>query len=450
MYFIKSLIPDVLIQWLRPYYHGFLAWFASKYFGNPSQKLVVIGVTGTNGKSTTVNLLARILEEAGKKVGYTSTVTLKIGEKEILNPKKMTMPSGWLLQKWMKRMVDEKCEYAIIEVSSEGLAQNRHIGICFDVAVLTNLTPEHIESHGGFENYKHAKGKLFETLSDSELCPPKAQINPELKKTIVTNSDDEHSAYFAGFKADRYITYGVNHSADYQVSDITYSPAGIFYKLQAISYQLALKGQFDVYNSLAAIATARGLGIGLEVCKTALEKVLVVPGRVEVIQTEPFMVVVDYAYEPEEMRQLYETIARWPHKRVIQVLGPTGGGRDTARIPQLGRMAAEYAEIVFVTTDDPYDEDPKELIHKMADGAVAAGKVIGQSLFRNPDRRGAITKALFLAAPGDIVLVTGKGADQSMALAHGKYMPWDDRKVVREELGYLALERKKEQTAQII
>ena len=437
-------MPVGLLRAIRPIYHGMLALFGSFCYGRPSRKLIVIGVTGTNGKSTTVNLIAKILEEAGYKTGYTSTVTMNFGERESLNKMKMTMPSGWLLQKWMRRMVNAGCKYAVLEVSSEGLAQNRHLGIAFDIAVFTNLTPEHLESHGGFENYKLAKAKLFASLK----LEARSQ-KPEARKTIIVNADDEYGKYFAGFKADRCVSYGIkNPQADLIATDIQYSANGISYQLpaspaggQATSYKLNLKGQFDVYNSLAAIAVAQSQGVSLEICKKALEKVPVVPGRVEVLQATPFTVVVDYAYEPEEMRQLYETVNRWPHKRVLQVLGPTGGGRDKARIKVLGEMAGRFADMVIITTDDPYDDDPKILGGQMAEGVRAAGKTEKQNLFCEYDRRAAIRMALRAAREGDLVLVTGKGADQKMALAAGVYLDWDDRKVVKEELTNLQIDR---------
>ena len=443
---MKKLIPSFILKAIRPVYHGLVAWWGSVWFGHPSEKLIVIGVTGTNGKSTTVNLIAKILQEAGHKVGYTSTVTVNIDGQEHLNTMKMTMPSGWLLQKWLKKMLDSKCQYAVLEISSEGLAQHRHVGIHFDAAVFTNLTPEHLEAHGGFENYKKAKGKLFEALGARD----KLIEGKRVPKTIVTNADDEHSEYFKSFKADTYISYGVKNNADYKVGGFKTSLRGVEFNLNSLAFSLHLKGKFDVYNAACAIASVSAFGVRLQTAKTALEKILGVPGRVEVIQEKPFLVVVDYAYEPEEMRQLYATVQTWPHRRMIQVLGPTGGGRDKARIPVLGKMAAQTADIVVVTTDDPYDDDPKALIHAMADAAVEQGKIIGQTLFRNPDRRGGIVKALSLAQPEDLVLITGKGADQKMALAHGKYIDWDDRKVAREELGYKELQDKKIHTQETL
>lgn len=436
MRFFKKLIPNSLLKAVRPLYHGTIAWFGSMYFGRPSEKLIVIGVTGTNGKSTTVNLIAKILQHAGKTVGHTSTVTLNINGQEKLNNAKMTMPSGWLLQKWMREMLNNGCQYAVVEVSSEGLAQSRHKGINFDAAVFTNLTPEHLEAHGGFENYKRAKAKLFECLSH---LSHKSIASKTVPKIIVTNSDDANSEFYSKFSADKHFTYGVKNSADFQASAVQLSPQGISFSCQDVSFNLNLKGQFDVYNALAAVAATASQGVSLSIAKTALEKIKVVPGRVEVVQDAPFSLVVDYAYEPEEMRQLYETVNRWPHKRVLQVLGPCGGGRDKARIAVLGEMAAKFADIVFVTTDDPYDDDPKTIIHQMADAAVSAGKVIGQTLFREPDRRKAIARALSKASAGDLVLITGKGADQKIAVANGKYIDWDDRRVAKEELSKIHL-----------
>ncbi len=434
----KYLIPESLLKVLRPFYHGAIALAGHWCFGKPSEKMVVIGVTGTNGKSTTVNLIARILQEAGNKVGYTSTVTVNFGSLESLNKLKMTMPSGWLLHKWMKQMVNAGCKYAVLEVSSEGLAQNRHLGINFDVAVFTNLTPEHLDSHGGFEPYKLAKARLFKAISKNQETRAKQIINSKLQKTIIVNADDKSSEYYRNLKADKYFSYGVkDRSTDFAAKDIKYSPSGIGYTLNALRYTLKLKGQFDVYNSLAAIATAQSQNISLEVCKAALEKVEVVPGRVEVIKQEPFTVVVDYAYEPEEMRQLYETISRWPHNKIIQVMGATGGGRDKNRIFTLGEMAGKFASAVFITTDDPYDDDPKILSQPMVEGAEKSGKQLEQNLFCEYGRRAAIGRAVCMAQTGDLVLITGKGADQKMALANGQYIDWDDRVVVKEELAKL-------------
>ena len=467
---LKNLLPTTLLKKLRPLYHGAVALCAHYYFGQPSNKLIVIGVTGTNGKTTTVNLTAKILTEAGYKVGYSSTINFNDGGGERPNTFKMTMPSGWLLHKWLANMVKQGMQYAVLEVSSEGLAQNRHLGINFDVALITNLTPEHIEAHGGFENYKEAKGRLFQTLTKHPITPFKKSINPQIKKSIIVNADDIHRGFFNQFPAEQNLSFGVKSSnATIQASAVAYQPNGVSFHLSPFTFHLQLKGQFDVYNALAAIAIARSQNIGFAICKQALEKIPVVPGRVEVIASQfippsqggtqrglpssahgkanppiaplskgdgsvPFTVVVDYAYEPEEMRQLYETIARWPHKNIIQVLGATGGGRDKARIKVLGQMAAEKTRLMFITTDDPYDDDPAKLAAEMSEGSSAAGKKLGENVIIELDRRAAIRRAFQSAEPGDIVLITGKGADQKMCLANGRTIYWDDRIVAREEL----------------
>jgi UDP-N-acetylmuramoyl-L-alanyl-D-glutamate--2,6-diaminopimelate ligase len=285
MNFIKKIIPESLLKLLRPIYHGAVALVANIYFGNPSSKLVVIAVTGTNGKSTTANLTAAILNEAGKKCGFSSTVTWDTGAGVVLNKSKITMPSGWLLHKRMAEMLKNGCKYAVLEVSSEGLAQNRHLGINFDVAVFTNLTPEHIEAHGSFENYRKAKGKLFQSLKKFQISNFKFQINPKLQKTIITNSDDEHSEYYRSFKADKYISYGVKQRADYQADNINYSADGIKFILHTTYYMLHLKGQFDVYNSLAAIAAAASQNVSLDICKAALERFGWFPGGWKLYKT---------------------------------------------------------------------------------------------------------------------------------------------------------------------
>ncbi|MCX6797459.1 MAG: UDP-N-acetylmuramoyl-L-alanyl-D-glutamate--2,6-diaminopimelate ligase [Candidatus Doudnabacteria bacterium] len=435
MQFIKKLLPNQLLKFIRPIYHGAVALMANLYFGRPSDKLIVIGVTGTNGKSTTVNLIAKILEEAGNKIGLTSTVNFKIAGEEKLNDIKMTMPSGWYLHKWMKRMALAGCKYAVLEISSEGLAQNRHLGINFDIAVFTNLTPEHLEAHGGFNAYKMAKAKLFAVLSKLQITNYKLQIYPKIQKTIVVNADDKHGEFYKNFNAQKHLSFGVsNPSADFIATNIIYSPEGVSYKLKAINYKLNLKGKFDIYNSLAAISAAEALGVDLNICKTALEKVANVAGRMEIIQEQPFKILVDYAPEPYSLQACYETIGEWPKNRLIHILGSCGGGRDRARRKILGQLAGKAANVVIVTNEDPYDDDPGEIINEVAAGAESTGKKLNQDLYKILDRREAIKKAILMARENDLVLITGKGAEQKMAVANGQYIDWDDRKVVREQL----------------
>lgn len=421
--FLKKIIPRSLLS----FYYLALAKFAALVYGNPSSGLIVIGVTGTKGKTTTVNLIAKILEAAGPpaggKVGLTSTLNFKIDQKEWLSDLKMTMPGRFYLQKLLRQMVSARCKFAVIETSSEGISQFRHRGIWYDAIVFTNLTPEHIEAHRGFENYKNAKLELLRHLERL----PRKKLSP---KIVVANADSEHAADFLNFNLEKKITFGVQKKADFEAQNVRISPSGINFDLKSQIFNLSLLGQFDVYNSLAAIAATAAYGVSLETAKSALEKISVVPGRLEKIENNRGLkIVVDYAYEPESLRQVYETLSGWQKNKVIHVLGPTGGGRDKWRRPVMGKMAAENSEVVIITTDDPYSDDPLAIAQEMAGGAGAKAEIV-------IDRRAAIAKALQIAKTGDLVLITGKGAEQVMAVASGK-IPWDDRAVVREELAKL-------------
>lgn len=434
-----ALIKKIIPNWLLNIYHRFLSWFAARYYGNPSDELVVIGVTGTNGKSTTVNLIAAILEKAGNKVAATSTVNYILAGKSWLNPAKITMPGRFFLQRFLRQAVAAGCSYAVVESSSEGVLQFRHADIRYDAMVFTNLAPEHLERHGGFENYKKAKLKLFRHL---EKLPHKKLGEKIVPKAIVVNGNDEHAADFLNFRVDKKIVFGLRgiktgrRSEKIIGEDIQTGASGSRFRVGQTVFAVQLAGLFNVENMLAAIAAAAAMGVSLDTCRAALEKFEGVPGRLETVRAgQPFAVIVDYAYEPNALQALYATIKPWPHHRIIQVLGGTGGGRDAARRPVLGQLAASNTDVVIVTTDDPYDEDPREISRQVAAGAVQVGKIEGEDLFSILDRRQAIKKALTLAQKDDLVLITGKGAEQKMALSGGRYIPWDDRQVAREELG---------------
>ncbi len=432
---IKQFVPAPIML----IYHKTLAILADFYFGSPSKKLIVIGVTGTNGKTTTVSLIARVLEGAGFKVGAASTAIFKIGEKEILNDKKMTMLGRFALQKMLSDMVSAGCDYAVVETSSQGVEQFRHIGIHYDIGVFTNLTPEHIEAHGGFENYKKAKLKFFRHL---ESLPHKFLRGKKIAKAIVANTDDKFAPEFLDFKVDKNITFGIDSVAEIKADNISYSSGGVGFSISAMDFDLKLFGKFNIYNSLAAIAVGESQGVSIEKCREALSGVTVMPGRMEFIsEAVDFNVLVDYAPEPESLRQMFETIKL--HKlikeggRIIHVFGSCGGGRDTARRPILGEISAKNADIQIITNEDPYDDDPNTIIDQVADGAIAAGKIIDQSVFKILDRREAIRYALKSARAGDLVILTGKGSEQAICVENGKKIKWDDRQVAREELSLL-------------
>lgn len=436
---IKSLVPAPMVA----QYHHALAGIAEVVYRHPSDEMMVIGVTGTNGKSSTVNFLAQILTTLGYTVGYTSTAGFNIAGKDVVNAMKMTMPGRFTLQRLLRSMVNAGCTVAIVETSSQGLIQHRHVGVNYDVALFTNLTPEHIEAHGGFENYKKAKGILFKHLT----ARPKKTIGGKLiPKVNVVNADDEHAAYYGSFRADRHIAFGMNGmpSADRLVAYVEHHDRQreVTLSVNGIETSLSLAADFEHKNALAAVAGAVAIGVPLKDAMRAAGMLHSVPGRFEMIDCgQPFTVVVDYAYEPFALLALYRSLSSMKSGRVIGIHGSAGGGRDVARRTEIGRVAAQNEDIVIVTNEDPYDEDPRVIIDAVAAGARAHGKVDEQTLFTIDDRREAIAKAMHLAKAGDIVLVTGKGSEPVMAVAGGK-VPWDDRTEVRNALanaGYSAL-----------
>ena len=437
---MKTLLKKILPKSFISLYHKTLAVLAAFVYRFPSENMIVVGVTGTNGKSSTVELIAKALESGGAKVGAASTVKFKIAAKEKLNDKKMTMLGRFQLQKMLKQMVEADCRYAVIEVSSEGIKQFRHLGINFDYAVFTNLTPEHIESHGSFDNYKRAKAKLFKRLSESKN---KLIDGKTVTKTILVNADDEHGDYYLEFKADKKIEFSLGGSevSGFVATQLKVLPTGTSFVLNEQSVDLQLVGEFNVYNVLPAFVIGLEEGLTFSQIKGAVESVEVIPGRMETIdQGQNFYVIVDYAPEVASMDALYKTINKFKTdnelniNRIIHVFGSCGGGRDKDRRKKLGKIVGWHSDIAIVTNEDPYDDDPMEIIDEVANGVLKRGKKENQNLFKILDRKEAIAKALSLAKENDLVLVTGKGSEQAMAIKHGKYVQWDDREVIKDIL----------------
>ena len=400
--FLKKFIPSFLLSW----YHFLLAFLGTILYWFPSKKLKVIGLTGTNGKTTAVEMISKILEEAGFKVASLSSIKFKIGDKEWPNTLKMTMPGRLKLQRFLRQAVNSGCQYVVLEVTSEGIRQYRHRFIDFEGAVLTNLTPEHIEAHGSFENYRAAKGKLFQTT----------------KGIHIINIDDENGKYFLQFPAEK--------KYQYQILGDRISING-----DPISINLKLLGKFNLYNAATAICVGLSQGVNLETCKIALEKIEGVPGRMEKVISEPFKVFVDYAFTPNALEKVYQTLTtnyKLQTTKLICVLGACGGGRDKWKRPVLGEIAAKYCDEVVATNEDPYDENPMEIIEQVANGCKEKAKKI-------LDRREAIREALKLAKQNDVVIITGKGCEPWICVAKGKKIPWDDRQVVKEEFNNLQL-----------
>jgi len=371
----------------------------------------VIGVTGTNGKTTVVNMATRILEEAGYKVASLSSIKFKIGDREWPNTLKMTMLGRFKLQKFLRQAVNAGCQYAVLEVTSEGIKQYRHKFIGFEIAVFTNLTPEHIEAHGGFENYRREKGKLFQTT----------------KNIHVINLDDGNAKYFLQFPAEKKYTYGLNQG------DINN---------KELKLNLRLIGNFNIYNALAAICVGLSQGVSLDICKRVVEKIEGIPGRMEEVISRPFKVFVDYAFTPNALEKVYQTLkppkesqlptGQAKNSRMVCVLGACGGSRDKWKRPVLGEIAAKYCDEIIITNEDPYNEDPYQILAMIKSG-ISNFQLLTSNFYEILDRRKAIRKSLELTKQNDVVVITGKGCEPWICIKNGKKIPWDDRKVVKEE-----------------
>ncbi len=421
----RAIIPKSIFRTLQPVYHGMVAKIATTYFGNPSRHLFIIGVTGTAGKSTTVMMLSHILNSAGKKTGYVTTVGSFDGKKEQVNQHGLSMPGGWLLQKTLNTMVNNGCDYAIVECTSEGLAQNRHLGINFSAALFTNLSPAHLDSHGSFENYRAAKGKLFRNLGISGI--------------IGVNIDDPNRNFFLDFPAA--VKFGVSMRSDttkpdlkvYQAVDVEVSK-NIAFKIEEVSFTLPLLGTFNVLNAALASGMADQIGVSLGESSKALASFGKIAGRMETfVAKNGATIIVDYAPEPAAMEASLRAVQLIPHSRIIHVFGSTGGHRDKAKRFEFGRISGKLSNIIIITNDDVYDSDPEEIARNVGEGIAQLGdQAQTKDVQTILDRKDAIRKAVELAQHDDVILITGKGSEQFLVLPGNKRIEWDDREVVKE------------------
>lgn len=419
---IKQKLRQASPRPLIGFYHFWLAFSGAIRYGFPARRLKVIGVTGTSGKSTVVELTARLLQAGGHQVASSSSIFFRWGDRTEENSLKMTMPGRWAMQRFLARAVRSGCQYAVLEVTSEGVSQHRHRFIDFDVLVFTNLSPEHIERHGGFENYRQTKGRLFAGLAASCKKP----------KTMIVNVDDSQADYFLGFSADLKVGFGRKDrgrtDTGVYLESLSLSPAGTSFSFRGQKVHWPLLGEFNVMNALAAVAVAETQGVDAEISARALREVDSIPGRMEVVLADPFAVIVDYAHTAKSLQSVYETVKAGLKGKLVLVLGACGGGRDKWKRPLFGKLAAEYGDVIFLTDEDPYDENPMAIIEQVRSGIPQdyAGKC---SVI--PDRGKAIKKALCTASAGDAVIITGKGSETLMCLAGGRKVPWDDREAVR-------------------
>ncbi|OHB14859.1 MAG: hypothetical protein A2431_03085 [Candidatus Zambryskibacteria bacterium RIFOXYC1_FULL_39_10] len=414
---LKKIIPKSVFKFFQPVYHYGLALFGAVRYGFPSKKLTIIGITGTKGKTTTAELVNAILEANGYKTALQSTLRFKIGDKEKRNLFKMSMPGRFFMQKFLRDAVNAECTHAILEMTSEGAKQYRHKFIYPEALIFTNLAPEHIESHGSYQNYLQAK-----------LCIAK-ELENRSERIIIANTDDK--------EGEKFLALNIQNKVPYSISDaigIKADEKGSSFQVGKMMIHSKLPGIFNVSNMLGAIAYAKFAGIPEEAIKKGLENIDFVRGRMEKINCgQDFDVVVDYAHTPDSLKAVYET---YKTHKTICVLGNTGGGRDTWKRPEMGKIADKYCDEIILTNEDPYDEDPMKIIEDVKSG------ISKKSVDIILDRRTAIASALAKARAVEgsqktAVLITGKGTDPYIMEANGKKTPWDDATVAREELNQI-------------
>jgi len=434
----RKIIPKSIFKFAQPIYHYKLALLGAIIYRFPGRKLTVIGVTGTKGKTTTVELVSAILESAGYKTALASTLRYKIGKKEWRNMFKMTLRGRFFTQKFLRQAVTSGCSHAVIEISSEGVPQFRHKFLFLDALIFTNLAPEHIESHGSYEKYLKAKLSIAKELEGQK------------EAAIIANTDD--------VEAEKFLSLNIKNKIPYSLHDaiaIRADEKGSSFQIGKVVIHSNLPGTFNVSNMLGAIAYARFAGIPSEKIKKGLEDINFIRGRMEKIEWPPvpetagtFDIVVDYAHTPESLKAVYDTYNKF---KKICVLGNTGGGRDKWKREEMGKIANKFCDQIILTNEDPYDEDPKAIIEDIKKGikpssakAMAGKEKVEIIMDRREAIRTAIEKArtlrLALLAQGTryqngvAVLITGKGTDPYIMGPNGTKQEWDDATVAKEEL----------------
>lgn len=389
-------------------YHFGLALLGTAAFGFPSRNLIVIGVTGTKGKTTVAELLTAVLKTAGRKTAVLSSVHSKIGDQDVRNKTGNSMPGRFFIQRFLRDAKRAGCTHVVIEVTSQGVVQKRHRFIEWNAAVLTNIAPEHIESHGSFEKYRDAK-LAFLKYAVSRCA------------TAFVNADDERSEYFQE-------NLPPADTVMYSKRTIEAWPEDLF---------AGLPGEFNRQNVAAVVAVSRKLEIPDMTVMETLENFKGVPGRMEFVAREPFRVVVDYAHTPDSLEAVYKVLRSemQADNRLIVVFGSCGGSRDKWKRPVMGEVAARYADRIILTNEDSYDEDPQAILNDIEKGVLGAAGSEKKYILKIIDRREAIRKAFSLAKPGDTIVMTGKGSETSIHIEDGKTIEWNDRQEAEKALG---------------
>jgi UDP-N-acetylmuramoyl-L-alanyl-D-glutamate--2,6-diaminopimelate ligase len=408
-----------------------LADLACAFYGYPARQLCTIGITGTDGKTTTSNLISTLLETAGWRDGLMTTANFKITGQEWENATRQSTLEALEIQQFLRRLVDEQVTHAIIEATSHGLVLQRVHGCEFDVGVVTNITHEHLDFHKTIDAYRRAKARLFEMLD------PTRDKHRGSRPVAILNRDDVSYEVLKPYCRVPILDYGIDMPAAVRAVDLDMKASSTTFRVilpdSECQIETQLVGRFNVSNCLAAIATAYSQGVPIEAIARGLASVKGVTGRMEHIdEGQSFAVIVDYAHTPDSLRKVLTTLRPLTRGKLMVVFG-SAGERDRQKRPIMGSVAAQLTDFFILTDEDPREEDSEEILREIAAGAEAAGKRQGQDFLCIVDRRQAIATAFTHARPGDTILLAGKGHEQSIIIGREK-LPWDDRRVAREEL----------------
>jgi len=419
---LKKLVPEPI----KNYYHFLVAFFGAITFGFPSRKLKVIGVTGTDGKTTTCHLIHHILNKTGQPTGLLSTVEARIGDQSFETGLHVTTPAPFAVQSILKKMVNAGTKYAVLETTSHALAQERVAFVNFQVGVVTNITIEHLDYHGSFENYLSTKAKILKKV-----------------KLRILNADDRSFSRLKDMGSGQLISFAIEEPADVTAKNVKHGSNSTEFSIHFLEKQKTEKiveiksrliGDYNTYNMLAAFAATTSLGVEAQAAAAAISSFPGVPGRMQYIdEGQKFDCIVDFAHTPAALEVVLRTLNRFKKGKIIVVFG-CAGERDLGKRAVMGKIATQLADYSIFTAEDPRKENVNQIIEQMAQGALAEGGIPNRTFWKIPDRGEAINTAIgTLAAEGDIVAILGKGHEKSMSIS-GKEYPWSDEQIARSSL----------------